>query len=291
MDIEKITAFANLAASLTYQEAAAASEMTVTELKENVTELEQGLGLTLTIDCGETVQLTPAGQAILEQAKQIGSGWRQLQARIAECKEEAAHSAIKLAVLPSFDNYQASSVVAALAKSHHLEENEDVDPYQQLLDKTADIAFVRELDNVDLTKVETIPVDTDKIVAFIPARNPISQRSELTLTDLQAEKFLTLNSRLAIANYIQQVCDKAGLYLYSVFEGERGTTLVNMVALGMGVALLMEKSIGDHFDQNKVVKVAVEPTATCRLSFARLKDAAHSAAQDQFWQQLQKAFK
>ena len=130
---------------------------------------------------------------------------------------------------------------------------------------------------------------TDDLVAYIPARNPLSNQKELTLTDLKAEKFLTLNHQNPFAVFVQQVCAAAGFDPYSVFEGEKGRTLVNMVALGMGITLLMEQSISENLD-SKVVKVPIVPQVTQHLAFVRRKNVEHTSGQEELWQALKESF-
>ena len=106
---------------------------------------------------------------------------------------------------------------------------------------------------------------------------------------LKAEKFLTLHHQNPFAVFVQQVCAAAGFELYSVFEGEKGKTLVNMVALGMGVTLLMEQSIGENLD-SKVVKVPIVPQVTQNLAFVRRKNVEHTPRQEKLWQALKESF-
>lgn len=290
MDIRAVSAFVQLGISLNYQQAAAACKMTVAELKNEVEALEQELDVTIVREHGDKAQLTLAGQAVFVEAQQISGGWDRLREIIANRKKQAAMTAVNLAVLPLFAGYDAAAVVDTLAKQQKVNVGEEDDPYQALLAGTGDVAFFREIDGVDRDKLETITVDTDQLAVYIPARDPLSKKKSLKLTDLQAEKFLTLNHGTAMAEYLQRVCDDADLFVYSVFEGKREQTLVKMVALGMGVSLLMEKAVQGDYDHDKVVQVPIEPVITCPLLFARLKDAQRTPEQEAFWQGLQQAF-
>lgn len=165
---------------------------------------------------------------------------------------------------------------------------EDVDPMAQLQQGESELAFISYAGKLP-DDFEVLSVGTDDLVVYIPARNPLSKQKELTLSDLKAEKFLTLHHQNPFAVFVQQVCAAAGFELYSVFEGEKGKTLVNMVALGMGVTLLMEQSIGENLD-SKVVKVPIVPQVTQNLAFVRRKNVEHTPRQEKLWQALKESF-
>lgn len=165
---------------------------------------------------------------------------------------------------------------------------EDVDPMAQLQQGESELAFISYAGKLP-DDFEVLSVGTDDLVAYIPARNPLSKQKKLTLTDLKAEKFLTLNHQNPFAVFVQQVCAAAGFELYSVFEGEKGRTLVNMVALGMGITLLMEQSISENLD-SKVVKVPIVPQVTQNFAFVRRKNVEHTAEQEELWQALKESF-
>ncbi|MGV3203748.1 LysR family transcriptional regulator substrate-binding protein, partial [Limosilactobacillus reuteri] len=100
------------------------------------------------------------------------------------------------------------------------------------------------------------------------------------------------NNQLVSIIYLSPVANlflKFRFELYSVFEGEKGKTLVNMVALGMGVTLLMEQSIGENLD-SKVVKVPIVPQVTQNLAFVRRKNVEHTPRQEKLWQALKESF-
>lgn len=290
LDFKKMAAFVSLADTLNYQQAASTAGVTVATLQENLALLEQDLAIALFSTQGTTIQLTAAGQAILPQAKQIIASWQQLQANVANCRQQAAQEVVHLAVLPSFTNYDAADIITTLGKQQKLTVNEEKEPYQTLLNEQCDVALTYDLGDMDTDQVEILLVATDRLAVYVPARNHLADKKELTLPDLQAEKFLTLNHQTAMAEFIQQACDAADLFVYSVFEGERGKTLVNMVALGMGVTLLMEDSLGDDFDSAKVVKIPITPAVTSQLVLARLKDKPRTPQQDEFWARLQQVF-
>lgn len=279
MNFKQISAFVNLGATLNYQAAIQKSSLTEVE------SLEKELAVDLIERDGDTVRLTALGETLLPFAQQIEKGQAAFLRTVADFKQKEAQEAVKFATIPAFENYQAATAVARLTKKYKLTTTETADPYQALHEEKCDIAFFRYSGELADDDIELLPVGVDRLAAYIPARNPVSQNSTLSLVDLKAEKFLTLNHQNPFATFVQQACSAAGFEMYSVFEGEKGKTLVNMVALGMGVTLLMEQAVGDHLD-SKVVKVPIVPEVTQYLAFARLKDAARTPEQESLWQEL-----
>ena len=242
LDFKQTIAFVNLANTLDYQYAAKKSGMTVDELVRTIKSLEEELNIKLIRPEGGVVELTEIGAKSLPLITEIAQKHAKLLSVVADYRKKEAEEAVKVAVVPGFANYQAAPVVKKLAQQHKMNIVEDIDPMAQLQQGGSELAFISYAGKLP-DDFEVLSVGTDNLVAYIPARNPLSKQKELTLTDLKAEKFLTLNHQNPFAVFVQQVCAAAGFDPYSVFEGEKGRTLVNMVALGMGITLLMEQSI------------------------------------------------
>lgn len=288
MDFKQAIAFVNLANTLDYQDAATKSDITVDELVRTIKSLEEELNVKLIRPKDDEVELTEIGAEILPLITEIAKKDAKLLSIVTDYRTREAEEAIKMAVVPGFTNYKVASVVKQLSQQHKLNIVEDIDPMARLQQGTSELVFISYADKLP-DDLEVLPVGTDDLVAYIPARNPLSKQRELTLTDLKAEKFLTLNRQNPFTVFIHQLCASAGFDLYSVFEGEKGKTLVNMVALGMGVTLLMEQSIGENSD-SKVVKVPIVPRVTQKLAFARRKNEEHTPRQEKLWQILKASF-
>lgn len=288
LDFKQTIAFVNLANTLDYQYAAKKSGITVDELVRTIKALEEELNIKLIRPEGGVVELTEIGAKVLPLITEIAQKHAKLLSVVTDYRKKEAEEAIKVIVVPGFANYQAAPVVKKLAQQHKMNIVEDVDPMAQLQQGESELAFISYAGKLP-DDFEVLSVGTDDLVAYIPARNPLSKQKELTLTDLKAEKFLTLNHQNPFAVFVQQVCAAAGFELYSVFEGEKGRTLVNMVALGMGITLLMEQSISENLD-SKVVKVPIVPKVTQNLAFVRRKNVEHTAEQEELWQALKESF-
>ena len=250
--------------------------------------LEEELNIKLIRPKGGVVELTEIGAKVLPLITEIAQKHAKLLSVVTDYRKKEAEEAIKVTVVPDFANYQAAPVVKKLAQQHKMNLVEDVDPMAQLQQGESELAFISYAGKLT-DDFEVLSVGTDDLVAYIPARNPLSKQKELTLTDLKAEKFLTLNHQNPFAVFVQQVCAAAGFELYSVFEGEKGRTLVNMVALGTGITLLMEQSISENLD-SKVIKVPIVPKVTQNLAFVRRKNVEHTAEQEELWQALKESF-
>lgn len=289
MDFKQVNVFVKLGNILDYQLAAKQSGLTVDEVKAEIKSLEKELAVKLVQSQNGKLGLTDIGNKLLPLAVETVQTQAKMATLVTEYKEKEEQQAIKLTVVPAFENYNVAPVVHALVGNYKLTITENDDPVSQLEEAQSDIAFISDPNKLP-DDFEFISVGEDRLAAYIPARNPLSKKATLALTDLKAEKFLTLNHQKKFAKFVQQVCSAAGVVPYSVFEGERGKTLVNMVALGMGVTLLMEQSINQNLD-SKVVKVPIVPEITQHLVFARRKDVEHTPMQEKLWSDLKEALK
>ena len=134
---------------------------------------------------------------------------------------------------------------------------------QLLLEEKCECGFVRDKDGL-FDGFNKIPFTTDHLVAVLPAAHPLAKREYLSLEEIKDEPFLFLNKNTTMYTICANACREAGFEPNVAFTGLRGENLIDLVAKGMGVALLTKRPISGLVHDD-VVLVDVVPYVTTSI--------------------------
>jgi DNA-binding transcriptional LysR family regulator len=199
------------------------------------------LGVTLLTRSTRNVELTPAGQAYLHRAVQILAAVEdaaEQARRVADgiegrmtigCVGSATYS-----LLPQLPRTLGEVLSAVDVRVR----GEMLAPAQMraLLAGSIDLALLRPpvLDR----KISTETVRQDRLLAALPAGHRLAHRNSLTVADLRDEDFVAHagGGRSVMSNVLAAACADAGFVPRVRHEVEETSTLITLVAAGLGVA-------------------------------------------------------
>src|SRR5690606_21432131 len=135
----------------------------------------------------------------------------------------------------------------------------------------------------EVTPIEIVPVEWDRLVAALPVDHPLSRRRRLALSDLAGEPFI-LYAASSAANLRAQVmlaCQSAGFSPKVTQEAGQVQTLVSWVESGIGVALVPAAcSAGSGSSQRVVLReVTAEASLAVAIGVAMAPSVESGAAQ------------
>ena len=81
-------------------------------------------------------------------------------------------------------------------------------------------------------------LEQDQLVAALPADSPLADKGTLELADLAGQDFIGYPSYSAVSSIVVDACRKAGFQPRLVQEARETSTLLSLVAAGMGIALV-----------------------------------------------------
>ena len=81
-------------------------------------------------------------------------------------------------------------------------------------------------------------LEQDHLVAALPADSPLADTGILELADLAGQDFIGYPSSSAVSSIVVDACRKAGFQPRLVQEARETSTLLSLVAAGMGIALV-----------------------------------------------------
>jgi LysR family hydrogen peroxide-inducible transcriptional activator len=127
---------------------------------------------------------------------------------------------------------------------------------------------------------ETRPLLTERLYAALPQDHPRGGASSIALRELREERFVMLRDSHCFREISLAACHRAHLDPRIAFESNQISSLLGMVAAGVGVALVPEMAI-DRESGCCYVRVS-DPKAVRTIAAARLKNRSFNRVQEAF---------
>jgi DNA-binding transcriptional LysR family regulator len=243
MELRHLRYFRAVAEELHFGRAADRLHIAQPPLSQQIRQLERELGVTLLVRSTRRVELTPAGQAYLrravaildavkdagEQAQRIAAG---VEGRLAiGCVGSATYS-----LLPRL----VRALREALPGVEVSVRGEMLAPAQiaALLAGEIDLALLRPPVEESGVMLET--VRRDRLLVALPEGHELASRDRLRIGDLRDEEFVAHagHGRSVMNSVLTAMCADAGFVPRVRHEVEETSTLVTLVAAGLGVAIV-----------------------------------------------------
>lgn len=245
MELRHLRYFRAVAEERHFGRAAERLHMAQPPLSQQIRQLEAELGVTLLDRNTRKVELTPAGEAYLERVRTILAEVDDATARarrVAEglegrlvvgCVGSATYS-----LLPRF----ARAVREALPEVDLAFRGEMLVPDQveALVAGRIDLALLRP--PVDDPRLEVTRLRRDRLILALPEGHRLAGRRRLRVGDLREEDLIVHAShgRSVMHGTVEELCRAAGFVPRVRHEVAETSTLVTLVAAGLGVAVVPE---------------------------------------------------
>ncbi|MFI5625610.1 LysR family transcriptional regulator [Nocardioides sp. NPDC051685] len=245
MELRHLRYFVAVAEERHFGRAAQRLHMAQPPLSQQIRQLEAELGLTLLTRTTRRVDLTPAGAAYLERAREILGA-----------VDAAAHEAASIAsgrrgrLLIGCVGSATYSLLPTLARTLRTElpevefgfRGEMLSPDQAaaLADGTLDLGLLRPLP--DSAGLAITHLRQEDLLVAMPKDHRFAARRQVRVTDLDGEGLVIHagSGRSAMNAMIQHLFDEAGIGTHIAHEVAETSTLVTFVAAGLGVAIVPE---------------------------------------------------
>lgn len=249
MDLRRLRYFVVLAETLHFGRAALRLNIAQPPLSHQIRVLEEELNARLFERTNRRVELTPAGQALLPEARKLLAQAEHTSA-IAARVQRGELGRIRV----GFTSAAAlSPVIPELILAYRqrwpsvqvrIEEFTTQEQLQAMLERRLDFAFVRGTQPPDLPPfLGAMRVFEDAMVAALPATHPhASTTRAIAVSALAQDGFVMYPRESGIGAYQQAIdlCQRAGFAPQVAQEARSAATIVGLVAAGLGVALVPE---------------------------------------------------
>jgi LysR family hydrogen peroxide-inducible transcriptional activator len=225
----------------------AAEQCAVTQpaLSMQIQELEKTLGVQLLERGRNGVLLTEAGREIAGRANRILADTRDI-VDFARRQGSVLSGPLHLGVIPSVAPYVLPALLPLVREKFldldlHLRETQTHHLVEELLDGGLDLLLLAL--PVENPEVETIKLFNDRFLLAMPKSRKISNRIRATPELLQQDRLLLLEEGHCLRDQALSYCSLRRIDNIDTFGASNLSTIVQMVAGGLGMTLLPELSI------------------------------------------------
>lgn len=246
MELRHLRYFLAVAEELSFTRAAARLQIAQPPLSQQIAKLERELGVQLLERTSRSVRLTRAGTAMLHEARLLLSRADETT-RIVSRVGSGQSGAVRIGCIPSGFSGVLLRLLPAFRRRFPdvlplVYEMEATPQLEALSHGIVDAGLLRLSRPYPGVTVE--PVDTEPLVAALPADNPLAAKDVVPLADLADESFVLFPRQAAADAFdvITAACGAAGFTPNAVYEVTNDHTLAGLVAAGLGVSVVPEST-------------------------------------------------
>lgn len=241
MELRQLQYFVKVARKQHVTQAAEELHVAQSAISRQIHQLEEELGVSLFVQVGRKLQLTPAGKLFLDRVEKILGD---LDKSVTEVREmlDPERGEIRLGFPHSLGINLVPTVVANFRREHpHVKFKFRQGKFDSLLhdviNNELDLAIVSPLPENDSTVAGDLLL-TEELFAVLPPGHALAGATSIRLEQLKDEPFVLFSEGYSLRPIVYDACVRAGFRPRIAFEGEETDTIRGLVAAGMGVSLL-----------------------------------------------------
>jgi DNA-binding transcriptional LysR family regulator len=241
METRHLKYFIAVAEERHFGRAAARLHMAQPPLSQQIRQLEEQLGTPLMVRTTRKVELTPAGQVLLDRGRVLLQELQVLESDVQQVGEGA--TGVLRVGFTGTATYRLMPIIVQAARRtlpglRITVQGEMLTPQMEaaLEEGRLDAALLRP--PVHSGAIALKLLEQDQLVAALPADSPLAEKGTLELAALSEEGFIGYPSYSAVSSTFIDACRKSGFQPRVVQEAKETSTLLSLVASGMGIALV-----------------------------------------------------
>lgn len=245
MEVHQLRYVCAIADTGSFSRAAEQCKVAQPSLSQQVLKLEEDLGTRLFDRLGRGIRLTEAGRAFLPHARSI---LNQIDAARASVEQKSAdlRGSLTVGIIPTIAPYLMPRYTALFVRQFpqarlRIVEEKTPTLIERLRSLSIDLAILAlPLRHKDL---KTFPLRTEPLFAVLPNNHPRARAKTLAIRDLRGESFVMLRDGHCFRDLSIAACSRARVTPSITFESEQFSSLLGMVAAGIGVSIVPEMAI------------------------------------------------
>lgn len=275
MNLRDLTYLIAVAETEHFGQAAERCHVSQPTLSMQIKKLEDELGVQLFERTNKSVMVTPVGNALVQQARQVLGEINTLK-QIANNAKDPFSGEFRLGIIPTMGPYLLPKLLRLIKK--HLPKI-DIIVYENKTQVILSELRSGLLDAIILAP----PIDDDHLTVHelfeepfllaLPKQHPLSQKSSIRLKDIENEDLLLLEEGHCLRSQALAVCNKVGAKDRSGFKATSLETLRHLVASGAGITLLPEMAT-QSTHANLTLKPFSKPIPTRKIGIAWRQNSA-----------------
>lgn len=241
METRHLKYFIAVAEERHFGRAAARLHMAQPPLSQQIRQLEEQLGTPLLVRTTRKVELTPAGQVLLDRGRRLLEELEILESDVQQVGLGAT-GVLRVGFTGTATYRLMPSIVQSASRRlpglRITVRGEMLTPQMEtdLEEGRLDVAVLR-----PPVRSQTIAhklLEQDQLVAALPADSPLANNGILDLPELALEGFIGYPGNSVVNGVFLDACRRAGFQPRLVQEARETSTLLSLVSAGMGLALV-----------------------------------------------------
>ena len=281
MNIRQLEYFLETARQQSFSKAAAILHVSQPAISEMIKNLEDELGVILLHRNAKKLELTDAGETVRKQAEQIVTLFNNLPGSL-QSPSPLQKGKIRIGIPPITASTIFPRLLGEFKRRHpnidlHLYEFGSKKIRHAVNEGALDLGVVCSLpDRGD--HLEVLPFIDDPLQVIMHPAHPLASQTELPFAALKNEGFVMYSEDFSLHDQILARCKLAGFQPIILCETSQREFMTQMVAAGLGVALL-PKQICRQLDPSSIVSISLaEPQIMLHLAVIWRKDRSMSVA-------------
>ncbi|MFZ0432749.1 MAG: LysR substrate-binding domain-containing protein [Candidatus Acidiferrales bacterium] len=288
MELHQLRYFCAIVRTGNFTRAAEDQHVAQPSLSQQIHKLEDELGVKLFDRFPRFARLTESGRAFLPKAEAILRQVGEARSEIQE-KSRTEVGTLYVGCIPTVAPYFLSYVLAGFARRYpgvSVRVVEDIT--SALLDHLhhgrVDIVLLALPVRGDELHVEEL--FREALYASLPQSHRLAHRKAIDLTEIRAEPFLLLKEGHCFRENALAACRRSRIHPNVIFESGHFSTILSMVATGMGVSVVPAMAVNKH-SGCRFVPLGDERMARS-VGFVQLKHRFPTRAQRAFIEELRR---
>lgn len=278
MELRQLRCFVAVAEELNFSRAAGRLYLSQPALSQQIRKLEESLGVRLFDRTKRQVELTEAGEVLLEGARRA---LMQIEDSMRAARQVGGAESRNLRVgFPEYANHTAVANILQTFQRRYpyveLEEHElftlqqTLQQVQELREGRLDAGFL--LAPVVDDALATKHILDIELVAALPEAHPLAANDELPMSALAGERIILFSRRFHpyCYDYVVRCCEEAGFEPHVVQRNEpqlySGATTYRMVASGAGIGIVARPMVSPSRLPGVVFRPLREPSPVLELA-------------------------
>lgn len=248
LDLVSLALFGLVARTGSISKGAELAHLAIGAASKRISDLEESIGAELLERHHRGVTLTPAGQALQRHAQLILSNVDHLAADLSDYASGIV-GIVRLAANTSAVTQFLPGDIAAFTAVNprikiELEEQNSGDIVHAVLDGRADIGIFA--DRTPLLGLQTVEYRRDRLALVVPKAHPLARRKQMAFVEAADLEFVSLSKGTSLSQRLEAGAEALGKRLRVRIQVRSFDAMCQMVAAGLGVAVLPAASVQPH---------------------------------------------
>ncbi|AGL03467.1 selenium metabolism-associated LysR family transcriptional regulator [Desulfoscipio gibsoniae] len=260
MNIERFKVFSKVAQFKSFTRAADELFMTQPAISKNIKLIEDFYGVVLFRRIGKHIELTEAGNKLLQFANEILKLADEAKEALNEDKLQSEEK-IVISSGSTVGVYILPEVLKSFLKKYpKVQFTIEISNAQKILDEfvdgSIDVGIIGAL--VHKTSLKYLPFISEELKLIVAKHHPWCQKSEISASDLKSQPFFLREKGSGLRYVVEERLRKAGIELDNVTEMPNNEAIVKLVEAGLGVSIVSEYAIAEDLELNRVKTVKIK---------------------------------